>query len=405
MRIFKWIDILLALLVVFFLVKLGMVLYTEGSLAWDNQEIGLALFWVLLSLGLWALCHFREVVFKPKNMISTGLVLGSLVVGLLLFELIMAPFNMVFDSANIHGIDFNKRKQHAEKNPQAKDSLEARLIWWGKDLELGYKPLYGPQYAYSELGALHNNFEFKKKPGTVRVVFSGDSITAYGFTEEALAELNPDPNYEYWNTGVWGYSTWQELRYFERYGRKLKPDVVILGFCLNDWDGTPVLLRDKDGKVTIANLHLGETYFNYWLFKHSTIYRIFLSVMASFTERAGTVESVGKKLAQFLAYAKEDGFAFRVVVYPELDHLDKWDESYVRQHRQILEILKELKIPYYDTAPLLGKLLKGKDRAWARMKPDDHFHPSRAFSRDIAKELLARGFLKPLPDKNTASGQ
>jgi hypothetical protein len=70
----------------------------------------------------------------------------------------------------------------------------------------------------------------------------------------------------------------------------------------------------------------------------------------------------------------------------------------VRQHRQILDILQELEIPHYDTAPLLGKLLKGKDRAWARMKPDDHFHPSRAFSRDIAKELLAKGFLNPLPE-------
>jgi len=36
------------------------------------------------------------------------------------------------------------------------------------------------------------------------------------------------------NSGVPGYSTFQQLKYFELRGRALKPDLVILQFCLND---------------------------------------------------------------------------------------------------------------------------------------------------------------------------
>jgi lysophospholipase L1-like esterase len=39
---------------------------------------------------------------------------------------------------------------------------------------------------------------------------------------------------EVWNAGVPGYTTYQELRWFELFGQRLQADVVVLQFCLND---------------------------------------------------------------------------------------------------------------------------------------------------------------------------
>jgi len=400
----KWTRALLTLVAAGLLANLLVVFFSQEGINWSDPwgwivayDVGLAMFWLLVGLGLLALSLWGRSLLKPKNLAGWGLALVATVVALIIFELALAPFNLVFDAANITGIDFRQRLQDAKQNPGDRDTLRAREHWWAKDEELGYGPLMGEEFAYSRHGALHNPWQAAKPQGVVRVIFVGDSITAYGFTSDALAQLNPASNYEYWNIGVWGYSTLQELVYFQRHGRPLKPDVVILGFCLNDWDGTPVLLQDQDGRVAIANMHVGERYFSYWWFQHSTIYRIFISLMASATGRTGTVESVAQNLARFQEMGRQDGFAFRVVVYPELDALAKWEQPMLEHRQRILKILERLAIPHYDAAPLLDQALAQHPRDWARMRPSDHFHPSRAFSRMIATELLARGFLKPPP--------
>jgi lysophospholipase L1-like esterase len=52
--------------------------------------------------------------------------------------------------------------------------------------------------------------------------------------EHLLAREDPSRTYEVINSGVPGYSTFQEATYLKLYGLPLKPDLVVLQFCLND---------------------------------------------------------------------------------------------------------------------------------------------------------------------------
>ena len=56
---------------------------------------------------------------------------------------------------------------------------------------------------------------------------------------------------EYWNAGVEGYSTLQELEYYRRYLAGIQADHVVLVFHLNDFVTTPVTLRDGERIISV----------------------------------------------------------------------------------------------------------------------------------------------------------
>jgi len=81
-------------------------------------------------------------------------------------------------------------------------------------------------------------------PGTRRVLFLGDSVTfGFGVADErdlfvsrtglALSRALDTP-VEVLNAGVGGYSPWQERIWLEREGLAYAPDLVVVGFVLND---------------------------------------------------------------------------------------------------------------------------------------------------------------------------
>jgi lysophospholipase L1-like esterase len=118
----------------------------------------------------------------------------------------------------------------------ADDALGWRLIpgatgvWGGMPVRINAKGLRGPELSYA------------KPEGVSRILFLGDSVT-FGYrvahedtfafhAERRLNELGHDV--EAINAGVGGYSPWQEHLYLEREGLRYQPDVVVIGFVLND---------------------------------------------------------------------------------------------------------------------------------------------------------------------------
>jgi lysophospholipase L1-like esterase len=99
----------------------------------------------------------------------------------------------------------------------------------------------GPQ-ATNSLGLRDTAYDSK---ADVKVLLLGDSI-AYGdgepvvklcfpqLLEEILRRRDSTRSFEVINAGVPGYSTFQQTRYLELHGLELKPDAVVLQFCLND---------------------------------------------------------------------------------------------------------------------------------------------------------------------------
>jgi len=88
-----------------------------------------------------------------------------------------------------------------------------------------------------------------KRPGERRIACLGDSFTfGWGVEDDETwprqlqGLLDGRPGGERWsvmNFGVPGYNTWNELRTYERVVRAHRPDVVVLGFFLNDVSPRP----------------------------------------------------------------------------------------------------------------------------------------------------------------------
>jgi len=126
---------------------------------------------------------------------------------------------------------------------------------WIPDQLLHYKnrpnaiKVWGKKYNYktgkiNRYGYYDDDFPIKKPDGEFRMVVLGDSITmGHGVTpdetfstqlEHLLAKNNRDfKSYQVINTGVQGYSTFQEY-YVLKDAMRFDPDVIAIGFCMND---------------------------------------------------------------------------------------------------------------------------------------------------------------------------
>lgn len=104
--------------------------------------------------------------------------------------------------------------------------------WGGVPVRINAKGLRGPEVPYERSGQ------------TYRILYLGDSITfgfgiekdeeTYPYRVEAHLESDGGIEVETINAGVGGYSPWQELIYLKREGVRYSPDLVVLGFYLND---------------------------------------------------------------------------------------------------------------------------------------------------------------------------
>ncbi|MBA4386674.1 MAG: hypothetical protein C0404_01765 [Verrucomicrobia bacterium] len=108
---------------------------------------------------------------------------------------------------------------------------------------------WGPEFGgklirINRHGLRDDEFPVTKSDSEFRILFVGDSVTmGHGVSHEetfcTLIEnlgLAGDSRHKSWqviNAGVQGYSTWQEFNMINRC-RGFDPDVVMIGFCLND---------------------------------------------------------------------------------------------------------------------------------------------------------------------------
>ncbi len=117
----------------------------------------------------------------------------------------------------------------------------AGLVVPDPDLIWRLKPNQSGEAATNELGLRDTAYNWR---ADVKILLLGDSVSwgdgvllEQGFPhllERRLNELDVITTYEVINAGVVGYSTFQQAAYLRLHGLKLKPDLVVLQFCLND---------------------------------------------------------------------------------------------------------------------------------------------------------------------------
>jgi lysophospholipase L1-like esterase len=145
----------------------------------------------------------------------------------------------------------------------------ATAPWSGVQVTVNRKGLRGPEIPYD------------RTPRKPRLLYLGDSVTigyglpsydeAYPYRIKALLEQKLALEVETIDAAVNGYSTWQEVAYFEREGLRYTPDAVIVGFVLNDV--TEPLGLERFGGTGLG-YQLERSYFSVddWLSHHSSLY-------------------------------------------------------------------------------------------------------------------------------------
>jgi len=114
------------------------------------------------------------------------------------------------------------------------------------DMSVMSKSYQGESFeiATNQDGLRDFDYPFEKKKGTFRIVALGDSIT-FGLAvpaedtfpkllEKRLNDGLADGKYEVINAGCPGYNTFFERTFYERHMRKYAPDLILIGYCLND---------------------------------------------------------------------------------------------------------------------------------------------------------------------------
>jgi hypothetical protein len=119
-----------------------------------------------------------------------------------------------------------------------------------RDAELEWKMRPNATQSWGGIQVTTNSLGFRgpepasqPPPGTVRILHLGDSV-AFGFMVKRWQDTFPfvvdsllesdGMNVETLNTGVGGYSPWQELVVLRRQVEGFSPDVAVLNFVLND---------------------------------------------------------------------------------------------------------------------------------------------------------------------------
>lgn len=138
-----------------------------------------------------------------------------------------------------------------------------------------------------------------KPPGTFRIVCLGDSWTfgsnvdqneAYPQQLTALLERNfPRASFEVLNLGVMGYSSYQGLQLLKRQAFDFDPDLVLIGFAMNDSHVSGYRDKDMQGYKESRTVAIGVVR----LLQKSEIYKLLSYLTRSLMEKP---KSIGEQL-------------------------------------------------------------------------------------------------------------
>ncbi|MDP6410151.1 MAG: GDSL-type esterase/lipase family protein [Planctomycetota bacterium] len=255
---------------------------------------------------------------------------------------------------HLHAQDWHESFLRTSEDPVLRYELTpgASGYGWGCEIEINGRGFRGGEVAPEAVA------------GTLRIAAIGDSVTfgnklpaEHTYPAQLEAALN-DNGYaaEVLNLGVGGYDLLQSLRFLERTGLALDPDVVVLGYCVND----------------IGTVSLSRTYIEAADEYASWIYR--LRCAQWLRVKSDSIELIGDLAAS------NDPERFRLENAGFIADLD--DDPITLAHmRDIENLVREFEIPaghahlpWYASAPHVGKLRASLER-FARLAVEHGFRP------------------------------
>jgi lysophospholipase L1-like esterase len=274
-----------------------------------------------------------------------------------------------------------------------------------------------------ELDPAGNEILIPKRDESIRLAFLGDSFTfGEGVRDEDtyaqvtathLQEKHAELIVEAANFGVGGYNTTQSRHVLERWALKSNPDVVILGFVLNDAE-PPIFQRDPTtGRPVRRRLAVEQGQAGNrppaGLLYRSSIARLFWQARAAGKQTQSTFEHYRslyrdsnpawktnrESLLQIVELCQQKEIPCYVLLFPVLYELNS-NYPLKDVHDQIAQLLAGSHATFIDLLPHL----QGKKAASLWVHPSDH-HPNELVHALIGK-LLAERLNKDVIAKESA---
>ncbi len=160
-------------------------------------------------------------------------------------------YNFSADILGMPLVDLTRFRRIANRTVE----FDREVFWKFKPNQiLDKKGIYRKPVRINNYGFRGKDFQIAKPAGRFRIICLGDSVTfgwsvgddeTYPFQlEKILKKEYPHCDIEIINLGITGYTSFQGKNLFLKFGKKLKPDVVIFAFGPND--RYPALLSDKE---------------------------------------------------------------------------------------------------------------------------------------------------------------
>lgn len=274
-------------------------------------------------------------------------------------------------------------------------------------LKLGYelRP-NNPDYGINSLGMVDRERDIRKAEDTIRVLILGDSTAAnrhypdypnYSGVLERLLNTGGRFRFEVWNCGVPAYCTKQEVEYLKLKWINYAPDMVIIGFCLNDFDVTPIVVKEAAQMRIYFPEREAAHFINSFLFTHSYLYRFIIFKLRILTD-AGSVpasedfknisiykyKSVYNALSDAGGILSVRGIPLLVVILPIYKTYPGEYNNYERDcYKAILDICSQLGIEYLD----LVRYSQGLPLHAYKQYPDDYIHQNELGDRMIGEAI------------------
>lgn len=212
-------------------------------------------------------------------------------------------------------------------------------------------------YRINGLGHRGAGISIEKPPGVRRILCLGDSFTfGEGVREEDTwprrLERLAGPRTQVINAGVQGYDLYHEALYLDRYGQFLQPDVVVIGFFMNDAMpfGETVTHHQLLTQAPVESSRLGRIS-RLWSVlerKRSAARRsrqYIDDLRASFTSRQW--KEINTLIPALRTMANQEGFDIVAMIFPLLHELNG-NYPLEREHGEVRKAFEEAGIEVID---------------------------------------------------------
>ena len=290
---------------------------------------------------------------SPGTLISrAATVLASLVVTALLLELGLRVLDQHLMLYDVEMWKYAVRLKEQSPDPLLRHvhrpSSHARLM--GVDVRINAHGLRDFEYDY------------EKRPGVYRILVLGDSITfgwgvpfaaTYAKRLERLlnAHATAGHSYQVINSGVGNWNTAQEVEWLRHEGLRYEPDLILLGYFLNDAE--PIISSPLPRSSWVYRSHLAVFVWTGWsklrlLFDGTRQYRSYYAQLYA----GDGWRACERALAELSHLAAHHHARTMAVLFPDLHDLDARRYPFRAVHGRVLEAAERSRIPMLDLFPV-----------------------------------------------------